>query len=205
MNSSVTAFIESGILELYVIGAATPQEAETVEEMAAAHPEVREELETISQAMESYAQAHAVKPKSSVKPLIMASLDYMERMQQGELPASPPVLTEESTAADFAEWLNRPDMYLPDDAADIYAKIIGYTPAATTAIAWLKTQSDVEVHHDEYEKFLILQGTCQMFIGEEVYELKAGDFFDIPLHKPHQLRVTSEGPCKAILQRISVS
>ncbi|WP_139237253.1 cupin domain-containing protein [Pontibacter akesuensis] len=201
----LSEFLESGVLELYVMGATTPQQTQRVEEMAAAYPEIRQEIDAISQAMEAYALAHAVKPRNTVKPLLMATIDYMERMKQGELPATPPVVTENSRPEDFATWLNREDMMLPPDAENIHARIIGYTPAATTAIVWIKDRSDQEVHEDELERFLIVEGTCNIIAGEQTHSLQAGDYFAVPLHTPHMFIVTSDYPCKAILQRLSVN
>ena len=200
----ITEFIQSGLLELYVMGAGSEEETAEVEQMAAAHPEVRQELDAISEQMEQYAIAHAVKPRKTVKTLVLATIDYMERMKQGELPSSPPVITAQSRPEDFATWLNREDMVLPADAEEIYAKIIGYTPVATTAIIWLENESEQEVHHDEYERFLILEGTCTIRAGEEVHTLAPGGFFAIPLHVPHQIKVTSSVRCKAVFQRLSV-
>jgi len=203
--SPIINFIESGVLELYVMGASTPEKTFAVEQMAAAHPEIRQEIQAISQAMESYALAHAVAPRNVVKPLLLATIDYMERMKKGELPTSPSVVTAHSRLEDYASWLNREDMVLPPDADDIYARIIGYTPAATTAIVWIRKVADYEVHKDEHERFLIVEGACDIIAGEETYSLKAGDFFAVPLHTPHMLKVTSPEPCKAILQRLSVA
>lgn len=204
MNPSITEFLESGVLELYVMGACSPEETLAVEKMAATHPVVQQEIELISLSLERYAQAHAVKPRNVVKPLLLATIDYMERMKQGELPTSPPVVTPDTRLEDFAPWLNREDMVLPADAEGIYAKIIGYTPAATTAIVWIKEVADQEVHHDEYERFLIVEGTCDIVAGEETHSLAAGDYYAVPLHTPHKFKVTSEGRCKAVLQRVSV-
>lgn len=201
----ISEFIESGVLELYVMGVASPEETIAVEKMAAAHPKIREEIDAISEQMELYARAHAVKPRRTVKPLVLATIDYMERMKQGELPASPPVITEKSRPEDYATWLNREDMVLPPDAESIYAKIIGYTPAATTAVIWVRDRSDSEVHHDEYERFLILEGTCNITAGEQTYSLAAGDYYAVPLHVEHVFEVTSAEPCKALLQRLSVA
>ena len=60
-----------------------------------------------------------------------------------------------------------------------------------------------EVHHDEYEKFLIVEGTCTITIGDEVHNLVPGNFLSIPLYKNHTVTVTSLIPCKIILQRIA--
>ncbi|ARS34566.1 cupin domain-containing protein [Pontibacter actiniarum] len=203
--SPIREFIASGVLELYVLGAATPEEVREVERMAAAHPEVRQELNAASQALGDYALAHAVEPRNTVKALVLATIDYMERMKHGELPASPPRITSASRPEDFEPWLSRQDMELPVDADSVYAKIIGYTPAATTAIAWIRSASDFEVHHEEHESFLIVEGTCNMILGEKKYPLAAGDYFAVPLHTPHRVEVTSAAPCKAVMQRISIS
>ena len=84
-----------------------------------------------------------------------------------------------------------------------HAKIIGHTPEMITAIVWIKKMAPQEVHHNEIERFLIIEGSCDIFIEDEVYQLKAGDMLSIPLHKPHSLQVTSAIPCKVILQRIA--
>ncbi len=94
-------------------------------------------------------------------------------------------------------------MFAPVDFKGIYAKIIGYTPEATTAVVWMKDMSPAEVHHNEYEKFLILDGSCTVFIENDLHNLTSGDFLSIPLHKEHKIIVTSSNPCKIILQRIA--
>ena len=121
--NTVAKFIESGILELYVLGAASEEDVLAVEKMAAAHPEVKQEIDQISQAMEHYAQTRAVKPRATVKTLVMATIDYLERMKQGELPESPPVLTPNSRISDFEKWLHHKDAVHPADAAQIHARI----------------------------------------------------------------------------------
>ena len=194
---------ESGLLELYVLGNTSVSETAEIESLAREHEEIRVEIELISKALEAYAEAHAVKPDVTIKPFLMATIDYMERLEAGELPAFPPQLNERSKLIDYAEWLSRTDMVLPDDPEDMFAKIIGYTAEATTAIVWIKEMAPMEVHTDEYEKFLIVEGTCDITIDEEVHHLKPGSFLSIPLHKNHFVKVTSDIPCKVILQRIA--
>ncbi|GAB2537459.1 cupin domain-containing protein [Rufibacter soli] len=203
--NSIHHFIESGILELYVMGITNPQETKEVEQMAAAHPEIKAEIDLISRAVEAYAQEHAIPPRDTVKPLVLATIDYLQRLAKGEPAVEPPLLTENSTIDEYATWLTRPDLVLPEEEEDnIFVKLIGHTPQITTAIAWIKDMSDYEVHHDELERFLIVEGTCDMIAGENLYQLQPGDFFAVPLHTQHMLKVTSKAPCKAILQRVAV-
>ncbi|WP_026462417.1 cupin domain-containing protein [Adhaeribacter aquaticus] len=200
---NIAEFIESGILELYVMGSTTPEETQEVELLAAQHPEIQAEINAISTTMEAYAMAHAVEPNPTIKYLVMATIDYMERLKNGELSATPPELTPASKVADYAEWLNRSDLQAPAEVKEIYVKLIGATPEATTAIVWLKEGAPTELHHDEHERFLILEGTCAITSGDQIYHLGPGDFYAVPLHVPHSFQVTSEIPCKVILQRVA--
>ena len=185
------------------MGAASANEVAEVEAMLASHAEVQQELESISQTLHGLAEAQGHVPSPKVKPVLMATIDYITRMQNGEELANPPVLTPASTAADFAEWLTRPDMANPDNVTDIAVKIIGYNLRATTAIVWIKEMNYQEVHDNEHERFLILEGTCDLHVDDKVYQLKPGDFFEVPLHAGHTFVITSEEPCKAILQRLA--
>lgn len=63
----IQAYIETGILELYVIGQLTAQEQLEVEQMAVKHPLVKEEINAIEVAMEKYAFFHAVNPTAGLE------------------------------------------------------------------------------------------------------------------------------------------
>jgi mannose-6-phosphate isomerase-like protein (cupin superfamily) len=195
-------YIASGILEQYVLGYCSPSELEEVELLAAADDTIRREIEAITLTLEKYALAHTILPDPIIKPFLLATIDYTERMKNGEAVSNPPLLNEKSVAGDYAEWLDRNDM-IPMKSEAISAKIIGYTPQALTAIVWLSDYAPQEVHDHEYEKFLIVEGTCQIIVGDEVNALVPGDYFTIPLHKNHQIKVTSLIPCKVILQRVA--
>lgn len=67
----IQSFIQSGLLEAYVLGQCTPEERAQVERMVAAHPEVRTELDAIQASLETYASAHAVPPPDGMKSRIM--------------------------------------------------------------------------------------------------------------------------------------
>lgn len=201
--TNIAEYIQSGILEAYVFGNTNIEETEEVEEMARAYEGVRKKIDEISATIEKYAFDNAIKPAETVKAFLMATIDYTERLKNGEEPTNPPVLHEGSKISDYSSWLDRPDMFLPNDFNSLYAKIIGYTPKVTTAIVWIKEIAEQEVHDDEYEKFIVVEGTCLITIEEEKHQLKRGDYLSIPLYKNHSVRVTSDIPCKVILQRIA--
>ena len=198
----VKEFIESGILELYVMGMASNTEILEVENMAVKHPAVKLEIDSIAAALENMASSNAIAPNPVIKPFLMATIDYSERIKNGELPSIPPSLSANAVIADYNQWLNRADM-VSADTEDVFAKIIGYTPEAITAIVWLKDYAPHEVHDNEYERFLIVEGTCDIIVEDEVHQFVPGDYFAIPLHKKHMVKVTSSIPCKVILQRVA--
>lgn len=200
---NLSEYIESGILEAYIINDLNAGESENPVEIAVNFPEVKHELSEIKEALERYALSHSVMPPSTIKPLLLATIDYFESMQEVDDKASPPELDERSSIADFATWFENKDMVAPADFSGIYAKIIDYTPEATTAIVWMKDMAPAEIHHNEYEKFLILEGTCTVTIDNDLHYLMPGDFLRIPLHKEHEIIVTSSNPCKMLLQRVA--
>lgn len=202
MKMNIEEYINSGVLELYVLGETSHEENLVVESLSAEYPEIRAELDAIAQSLEAYAMANAVEPDVTLKPFVMATFNYLERLEKGEEPVTPPILSEKTKVSDFSVFIDRPDFVLPDELDGFHARIIAHTPEAMTALVWIEELAPLEVHHDEHEKFLILEGTCNIEVEDLVYSLGVGDYFGIPLHKNHAVRVTSTIPCKVILQRV---
>ncbi|RFZ91874.1 hypothetical protein D0C36_10515 [Mucilaginibacter conchicola] len=69
----VKAYIESGVLELYVLGDLSPEERLDVEKMALEHPAVKTELAEIEQSLEMFAQEHAIEPSEGLRGKIVNS------------------------------------------------------------------------------------------------------------------------------------
>ena len=199
----VKDYIDSGILELYVMGGTTPRESKEVEELLLVSSKIRKEINEIQAAMEAYAQAHAVIPNPTIKPFLMAAIDYADRMKNGWQPGFPPLINADSKISDYTDWITQPGMELPADFKEVHAKIIAHTPEVLTAIVWIKSRTPHETHTREFEHFLILEGTCDITIEDNVHHLVAGNVFSIPLYKDHTVTVTSKIPCKVLLQRVA--
>ena len=71
---NIKAYIESGVLELYVLGDLSPEDNAQVEEMASLHPEVKQEIEAIEKTMEAYAVQHSVAPSADVETKLFEKL-----------------------------------------------------------------------------------------------------------------------------------
>ncbi|RZM08770.1 MAG: hypothetical protein EOO88_49735, partial [Pedobacter sp.] len=159
--------IDSGLLDLYVLGQVSAEESSMIENFAVNYPEVQREIDEISFALERYAQANAVEPDPIIRTFLLATIDFSDRLKAGEKPQPAPILSDTSVAGDYQQWLERPDMVLPDDLDDdVYAKIVSFTPEALTAIVWIKHMAPQEVHDHESERFLILEGTCDIYVED---------------------------------------
>jgi anti-sigma-K factor RskA len=79
------SFIQSGLLEAYVLGQCTADERAQVERMAAQYPEVKAEINAIEASLEAYATAHAVPPPGWMKDRILERID-----QENTSPAAQP-------------------------------------------------------------------------------------------------------------------
>lgn len=200
---NIEEYIESGILELYVMGLTEPAESETIKKLADEHEAIRNEIAEISDGLELMATMNKKEPHPAVKTLLMATLNYTERLTNGEELSFPPMLHEGSEINDYSQWLDRTDLTPPKIIDGMFARLIGHTPEVTTAIVWLKEIAPEEVHHDEFERFLIVEGACDITIEDNIYSLLPGDFIEIPLHADHDIKVTSTIPCKVILQRVA--
>ena len=196
--------LESGLLELFAMGLLEGTELDVVNTALSNDPLLQEALEQIEYSLFLYAQANAISPNPTIKPLLMAKIDYKERLKQGETPDRIPALNADSKVEDFEQWLGREDMQLNASFEEAQVKIIADESDKMTAIVWLKSGAPPETHTNEHEKFLIVEGTCDLSIGTKVHPLKAGDYLAIPLYISHHVKVTSANPCKIILQRVKV-
>jgi anti-sigma-K factor RskA len=70
----IKVYIDSGILELYVLGNVTPEQRAQVEAMAQKHPSIKAELDEIERSLELYAGENAVEPSKDMRNRVLNSL-----------------------------------------------------------------------------------------------------------------------------------
>lgn len=200
---NIKEYIKTGILEMYVLGQTSEEENLEIAALSKIHPEIKSEIDEITASFIAYSESTVAGVNPAIKPMLLATIDYTERLRSGEIPTYPPIMDENTKMSDFEEWTKRTDMLEPQHFEDMYVKIIGYDSQATTGIAWLIGATPYEIHTDEYEKFLILEGSCDIITDSETFSLLPGDYKAIPLHEGHVVKVTSLIPCKVILQRVA--
>ncbi|WP_317168075.1 anti-sigma factor [Spirosoma taeanense] len=68
-------------MESYVMGAVSDQERREVDCLSAIYPEIRQEMDQLSLAMENYALLHSVEPPADLKQKIMAQVTFEKRSE----------------------------------------------------------------------------------------------------------------------------
>jgi hypothetical protein len=82
----IKSYIESGILETYLLGECTAQQAKEIAIMASLHTEIQAELTLQAQAMEMIAEAMAVQPSKDLKKNIMQAIDATPNQTPAPIP-----------------------------------------------------------------------------------------------------------------------
>jgi anti-sigma-K factor RskA len=75
---NIEEYISSGVLESYVLGELSESEIKEVEQMAANHPEIKEEIRLIEDSFEKLAFKTALEPNAGVKEKLMAAIEEEE-------------------------------------------------------------------------------------------------------------------------------
>ncbi|WP_423148597.1 anti-sigma factor [Rubrolithibacter danxiaensis] len=78
----IKKYIESGILELYILGELTPAEKLEVEQMAAKYPAIQAELAEVENALLGYASAYSINPSEELRDKILTSLETGTKNQK---------------------------------------------------------------------------------------------------------------------------
>lgn len=71
----IKKYIESGILEQYVLGTLQPSEVKEVHRLLEEYPVLRSEVMSIEIALEQYARAHGIEPPAGLENLILKQID----------------------------------------------------------------------------------------------------------------------------------
>lgn len=151
---NLKAYIESGVLELYVLGDLSPEEALQVEEMAAQHPEVKAEIAAIEQAIEQYAMQNAVEPSADVETRLLEKLGLSEVESQKTVKPTPPIAQEANI--------------IPFDESAGKVRILRYALVACVALLIISTAALFITYsklNDAHDQIASLNLDKQQFAG----------------------------------------
>ncbi|MFI5172820.1 MAG: cupin domain-containing protein [Chitinophagales bacterium] len=192
--------IESGLLELYCIGATTPEENTLVEIMVSEDANVKQEINAIQNALKKYSENFAMHPPSDLLGKILNNIAAQES-EQHELP---PLLSENSNTGEWFKYLKENNIVKPHNSLPL--NMIEFVTASvlTAYVAWAEKGAFVEESHStETEKLFMLQGSCKIEIDGITNYYNAGDFIEIAPGSTHRAEATSNELMILIGQRIA--
>ena len=174
---NVKNFIASGIIETFCLGFSSEEENELVESMAAAHPEVQEEINQVRTSLDSILKSSEIKPAGSVKTAVMNSIYSQQAALQ---PIFIPLL---NTIADFttveasaiANQLQGPT----EDFENLYMQELPSTREIINFAVWIKKGHEEEMHTDRNEYIAVLEGSCEMIMNNKRIAYSKGDIISI--------------------------
>lgn len=192
----IQSYIDSGILELYVLGTLEGPEREELELNIMRYPEVKAELAKIELVFEGLAMSAAVQPSAGVKE------NLMDLVAGKSSDVQYPELSAES---DYRSWLETVHDLLPESyAGGLFTRPLQHTHSLMQVLIVSTEDFPDEIHTHEIESFLILKGGCKCTIGEKERFMGPGDYMEIPLNEVHRVEIVG-GPVTAIMQRKNLS
>ena len=198
---NVEEYIESGVLQDYCLGLLSGEAKDAVENNCNKYPAIKAELEACQASMNDYAVAFGTRPPDYLKNNIWEVLQNITLEERGD-PGELPFLNKYSSSR---QWLKIVKPLLPQTLEqDMFIKVIRDDDEAMQTIIWSKIDYPDEVHDDLQECFMILEGECECHVGDEIIRVGPGDFFEIPLHQHHDVKILTPYVL-AVVQRKKVA
>tara|TARA_Y100001934_G_C12016369_1_gene614649 strand:+ start:175 stop:573 length:399 start_codon:yes stop_codon:yes gene_type:complete len=84
------------------------------------------------------------------------------------------------------------------DFENIHVVKLNTDSLASSFLIWVKKSVKAHKHEKHTENLYVISGKAIMRVGEEEFEIAAGDYFQIPMNTVHAVKVISEEPLKVI-------
>jgi len=97
----IQEYIKSGAIENYILGLSTAGEVDQLKQLCAQFPQLFDEIYKVEESLMKYSESLTGAPPTTIKPFVLASIDFSERVKKGERPASLPILNEKSGITDY--------------------------------------------------------------------------------------------------------
>jgi mannose-6-phosphate isomerase-like protein (cupin superfamily) len=195
------ALIESEILIDYVLGACSEDERREIEMAAIFFPTVAAELASLRN-LDAF-----LVMRGAINPPVAARSRFLSFMEAAEMPADGwslimPPLSSASKPADFAAWVDRVRPEAIHPGINLNAIPLAADNDMLTLFVVLTEGLEEETHLFDIERFLVLEGSCYVELEHEKIYLNPGDFYNVKKYTTHKVVVTSDIPCKLIVQQL---
>lgn len=197
---NIREYINSGILEEYCLCILDEDQVQEVNTLRIQHPEIETEIQSIEASLNAYVKTSAEKPAVNLQEEIWNTLQNLNKERNIDLTDLPII----NKYTDHETWLGIVKPFIPARLEeDRIVHVLRQSDEIVQMLVISKTAFENEVHVEEHESFIILEGECECTVGDKVFRLQPGGFTEIPLHTNHDVRILSPH-VTAILQRIAV-
>ncbi len=198
---NINEYIASGIIEDYCLNVLSEEEKAAVEKNASQFPEIWKEIDIYEKTLELYALNNIVAAPHNHKARVLDAMNNIILEEKTDI-NNLPVLNKYS---EKDNWLKLVKAVLPEKLeVPMLIKELKNDGNIFQTLIWTKENYPDEVHDEVYECFLVLEGECECYVGDEVIPLGPGGFLEIPLYTHHDVKVV-KGPVMAVVQRVKVA
>lgn len=202
-------FLESGIIEEYCLGLASPKDVDLLMTMVSLYPEISEYLSSVQLQTNDLLTRFQRPASHSSKEIIKRNIRENLKLRKALLKEQPHQLEEfisisRHTDIEMLESLIA-KIHPPEEYDNIHLEPLYIDSDKMLAVVWVKDQIPEEKHELLDESFLILEGNVSCHIDNEVFYMEKGMFMRMPLKSEHSIKVTSSYPAKAILSHVNIA
>lgn len=181
----IKQYIESGILEEYILGLLNNEQQQDVDRLSLLYSEIKSELTAIELAIEKLATLTSIAPSEKAKSRLLSTLGFYEPLDINNLPLT-------NSEANHLQWLEALKHLIPENPdQDVFAEVLTNVPQLSQVLVVTKCDVPEEIHGDLIESFFILKGECVCTVGDETFHLHGGSFLEIPLNVEHAIKIVS--------------
>ncbi|HRH51023.1 MAG TPA: cupin domain-containing protein [Panacibacter sp.] len=194
------AYIKSGIIEDYCLGVLGAEDSKKVAQLALDFPEIKQEVDSFTEALGQYAADTALFSASNAKHKIFSTITNL-RTEETANAQQLPLLNKYS---EHINWLKIVKPMLPEKLhKPTLVRSLRNDDSVSQLLIWTTVDFPEEIHNNEQECFIILEGRCRCQIGDQIIEMGPGDFLEVPMHKHHDVQILE--PVLALVQRIKAA
>ena len=206
MSFDLDQFLTSGQIEDYCLGNLSEREQLEVEATCAQYPAAKAALLAAQTRVFELARSQALEAPELLNE-IFSAIDHERGIRHLKLNDDQKLdhFSAISSVSDITDWARLTESISAPDEIALHMHELYSGKEGELHVIWLRTGLDPEIHTDELESILVLEGHCTGYLGNEAIAIRPGDFIEIPLHAEHSLKVESDFPAKLILMRRKVA
>jgi mannose-6-phosphate isomerase-like protein (cupin superfamily) len=181
-------YISSGKVYGYCLGLLSGAEKVAFEQALSIYPELQLALHSAQETLNGHAPLRSIPDSINVRETVWSALENLNKEEQMDLQHLPLI----NKYSDYRKWLAMVTPLLPSSVGvDNFTHVLYHDSKRTQVLTKATSSIPDEVHDDLKESFIVLEGECECYIGEDIVRMKAGDFIDIPMYVSHNVRLVS--------------